>query len=148
VPAALADVQAVWPGEADRLRRAGGSLCRVPAGNGAPTLAFPQPRPSPGKVEPNPDASAPAAEAAVRETSSHAVIRWPVVGWGLGLVAVLVLFLFTPRATWPEQVGLAVGLCGVALSVWWLGVAAYALARVIWAARVARRAMLRSVPNV
>jgi hypothetical protein len=45
----------------------------------------------------------------------------------------LVGFLFLPRSTWPEQVGIAFGLAGVAQSEWWIGIPAYLAARGLWA---------------
>ncbi|MND07119.1 hypothetical protein D3C83_289160 [compost metagenome] len=49
------------------------------------------------------------------------------------MIGVLVLFVRSPRGTWPEQIGLLAGLLGFALAgEFTIGIVAYAAARTAW----------------
>ena len=56
-------------------------------------------------------------------------------GWAAAVVLLAVLLARFPHATWPEQFGLVAGLFGAAvLGHWWVGLAAWAVARAAWLA--------------
>jgi hypothetical protein len=131
-PAELASIQARWPGEAERLRRAGGSAWVV---TGRPALVVPAAAPPVPKAAPaKPAAATPSASST--PAVSVPELRRPVLGaagWCGVVLAVGVLFARAPRLTWPEQVGLLGGLFGLAVAGGWLvGAAAYGLARLTW----------------
>jgi hypothetical protein len=78
----------------------------------------------------------PPASASVIAPASAPRWVWPVsaaVGWVVASIVLAVLLVYLPRATWPEQFGLVMGLLGAAIGgAWWIGVAAWALARLAW----------------
>jgi hypothetical protein len=126
----LAALRTRWPGEAERVRRAGGTVHRLDGGR--PAIAFAAP------VAPAPpiQASAPVALPAPAEPPSARTVWIPATVWCGTAVAVLLLFVRAPRSTWPEQVGLLGALLGFALAgqfVW--GVAVYVVARNVWLLR-------------
>ncbi len=61
---------------------------------------------------------------------------WPVslaVAWCAAILALGLLLARFPSSTWPEQFALVVGLFGAAVGGgWWLGLVAWALARIVW----------------
>jgi hypothetical protein len=137
LPSDLAAIQAEWPGEADRLRRAGGTIWSI--AHGSPTLILtsipsPMPREQAGthRLAPADSFDSPAIES--QSLYLHA-LAWCGAALGVGLL--LVRF---PRSTWPEQVGLLGGLFGVLTAGGlWLGLSIYVAARGIaaieWLAR-------------
>ena len=127
----VATLRAAWPGEAERLRRAGGAM-RVSNG-GRVSLVFPAP------ATPAPPVSKPTASTTVAEPpASMSRLNWRVASaWIITVIGVLLLFVRAPRTTWPEQLGLLGGLLGYAVAgqpAW--GFAAYAAARTVWLVRV------------
>ncbi|HSQ56075.1 MAG TPA: hypothetical protein VLM40_10035, partial [Gemmata sp.] len=54
------------------------------------------------------------------------------IGWSALLVLLAILQLRLPRSTWPEQFGIIGGLIGAAVAgMWWVGIAAWAVARLV-----------------
>ena len=129
-PADVALLQAQWPGEAERLRRAGGTTWSAPTGTA--TLQFeiaPAPPSKPPVVTPKPESvEVASASPAAPETRIFAALAWCGTAFG-----VLMLFARAPRFTWPEQVGLLGGLFGFAVAGGWaVGIGVYAAARLAW----------------
>jgi hypothetical protein len=136
-PAGLADVRPVWPGEADRLRLTGGSVWAVPPGSAPPVLVFDRPPPAAAPEAVSPPPHPPPASPATENASTG--VPWPAAAWAVSAVVLFVLFVVRPRATWPEQLGLAAGLFGTAVAGgWWLGLGVEAAARLVWLARIVR----------
>jgi hypothetical protein len=134
-PAETTAIQAGWPGEAERLRRAGGTAWAVPPGTaGTPIMVLPAAA-APAPAIPLTRASATPA-AAARPTAPGPELRRPAFGalaWGAAVFVVGVLFARAPRLTWPEQVGLLGALFGLAVAgEWAVGAAVYGLARLGW----------------
>ncbi len=129
-PVELAQAGAVWPGEVERLRRTGGMLRAVEDG---PVEAVP---PAPVVTEaprPPPVMSASVAPAVPADVPTHGVVE--AAGWGLTLLAVGVLLVRFPRATWPEQAAVLAGLFGQAVAAApTVGLAVYVAARGVWVA--------------
>jgi hypothetical protein len=140
-PAGMDEVRRRWPGEAERLRRAGGSAWVVAPG-AIPTLTIgsnpgdpsvpartAELTPAPGLPQPAPAADAP----------SSPPDREPVLaaaGWCLAVVGLIVLFGRFPHATWPEQLGMTAGLLGFVLGgAWWVGLPVAVAARLAWLVR-------------
>jgi hypothetical protein len=127
-----------WPGEFDRLRRAGGTVWAVPDGADPPRLILAPPAPA-AKAALEPPSAAPAAPPAEVQASDAGRVRAAVAaGWCLTVGVLAVLFGRFPRSTWPEQLGLLGGLFGVAVAGgWWLALPVLAAARGLWLARAA-----------
>jgi hypothetical protein len=63
------------------------------------------------------------------------------VAWGIGVAGLAVLLARFPCSTWPEQVGLVGALFGAAVvGQWWVGLAAWGVARLVWLAERALQA--------
>jgi hypothetical protein len=127
----LAALRSAWPGEAERLRRAGGSTW---VGKGGRTsLVFPASKgPSPPVTKP------PAGANAIVEAPGASRSHWvAAAAWCGTVTGVLLLFVRAPRSTWPEQVGLLGGLLGFAVTGQFSsGLVAYVAARMIWLLRI------------
>jgi len=126
-PADLNQIGKAWPGEADRLRRAGGSVWRVVE---APAIAIQEPSPrKPSSVSTAPLADA--KELPMRSESPDSL--GAAVAWSAAVLFAGFLFVRWPHATWPEQVGLLGGLLGLVIAGAAIaGLGAYAAARAIW----------------
>jgi hypothetical protein len=124
-------LRTAWPGEAERLRRAGGSMW-VGTG-GRASLVFPTPTPAVPALAKLPDSTT-TSTAPPGPSWSHWVVA---AAWCATVIGVLLLFVRAPRTTWPEQLGLLGGMLGFAVFgqlVW--GPMAYAAARTFWLVRV------------
>jgi hypothetical protein len=122
-----AALKAAWPGEAERLRRAGGTFWVAKHGTVSlviPSIASPAP--------PMPAVSTPTAAPAVPPPDPRP--HWIAAGaWVCTVIVVLMLFVRAPRSTWPEQLGLLGALIGYGAAgqfAW--GAAVYIVARNVW----------------
>jgi hypothetical protein len=130
-PPALDRLARQWPGEFDRLRRAGGTVWAVPDRAEPPRLVLGLPAPA-AKASPEPPSATPAAPRDEAPASETDRVRAAVAaGWSLTVAVLAVLFGRFPRSTWPEQFGLLGGLFGAAVAGgWWLALPVLAAARV------------------
>jgi hypothetical protein len=129
----LAALRGTWPGETERLRRVGG---RVYKSSGGPvSVVFPTPVAVAPAVESPQSSTVPVPERALDASTQAAWI--PAAAWCGTALGVLLLFVRSPRSTWPEQLGLLGAMLGYAVAgqfVW--GIAVYAVARNVWLFRV------------
>lgn len=130
----LSAIQSEWPGEADRMRRAGGSVWE--ASNDVPMIVFPSPPAIATKANMTPK-SAPPPEAT--STLPVSVSQLPVISalaWCGAVLGVMMLFVRSPRFTWPEQVGLLGAMFGIAVAGGIVaGIVVYSIARAAWLVR-------------
>jgi len=147
-PASVAERNAVrvrWPGEAERVRRTGGTVWAV--GDTAPSLATGAGPAAPLKpAPPRPTPAVPADATPPPQPASR--LPWlTATGWCAAVLGVGVLFARFPRATWPEQVGGLGALFGFAVAGGVaVGVAGVVVARVVWLADRVRRWRARRRP--
>ena len=124
-PIEQSEAHATWPGEIERLRRTGGELFTA---GGQVAVESPAPPAAPVDPPPPPIAVAPSAPAAGPPPGTA-----EAAGWVLALLAVGLLFVRLPRATWPEQAAALAALFGHAVAgVPFVGLAVYAAARGVW----------------
>jgi hypothetical protein len=139
-PAGLDHMQDGWPGEAERLRRAGGSVWEITPGS-RPTLRIEQPpsRPpsptqQPGRLPPNIQRQPPVADDATTPLDRRPVVV--AVAWCLVMIGLISLHSRFPLTTWPEQLGLVAGLLGfIVAGAWWVGLPVVFAARLVWLVR-------------
>lgn len=116
VPASPTDlrvVKAQWPGEMQRLGLAGGAIWGIPGA--PPVIVFDPPAAPPAPPTRPQVAKSTGTQPAPGATSSRLPLL-SAAGWCLAVLVLGVLFAAFPRASWPEQVGLAGALFGVAVA--------------------------------
>ncbi|MFO0803356.1 MAG: hypothetical protein U0791_09580 [Gemmataceae bacterium] len=129
----LASLRTVWPGEAERVRRAGGRVFKSSGGQVSVMTPLP--------VAPAPPVESPHSSAVPvpeRTLDASTKVAWiPAAAWCGAALGVLLMFVRSPRSTWPEQLGLLGAMLGytVAGQLAW-GIAVYAIARNVWLFRV------------